>query len=70
MIEIYHNCKIKIADYSEYDAKFTFAYGGEFTAICKLAHNAYALTGYMRDIVPVDITVENGSIIKVEPHEG
>lgn len=65
----YENCRLEVADYSEYDSKFTFRYGGKVTAICRMAERAYKLMGYMRDITPVDITVINGVIRDVKPHK-
>ena len=64
----YENCKLEIADYSEYDSKFTFRYSGIVTSTCRMASRSYKLLEYMRDCVAVDITVKNGIIMDVKEH--
>ena len=65
----YENCRLEVADYSEYDSKFTFRFGGRVTAICRMAERAYKLMEYMQHLTPVDITIEKGVIRDVKPHE-
>ena len=67
--ETYKNCKLKVADFTEYDSKFTFEYGGTITAECRMAPRTYEMMGYMRDLKPVDITIENGVIRAVKEHK-
>lgn len=64
----YENCKLEVADYSEYDSKFTFRYSGIITSTCRMASRSYKLMEYMRDGVAVDITVKNGIIMDVKEH--
>lgn len=68
-METYKNCKLKIADFTEYNTKFTFSYGGTITAECRMAPRTYEMMGYMRDLKPVDITIENGVIRAVKEHK-
>lgn len=68
-METYKNCKLKIADFTESEAQFTFEYGGTITAECRTTPRTYEMMGYMRDLKPVDITIEDGVIKDVKEHK-
>lgn len=68
-METYKNCKLKVADFTEDEAQFTFEYGGTITAECRMTPRTYEMMGYMRDLKPIDITIENGVIKAVTEHK-
>lgn len=68
-LETYKNCKLKVADFTEEEVKFTFSYGGTITAECWRPAKTCEIMDYMRDLKSVDITIENGVIREVKEHK-